>query len=70
MKMLVRERVKMLLAQENMTMKELAFRMQEISGKTYSLQNLSHRLKRGSVTFNEVIMITDILGYDIEFKKS
>jgi len=69
MKMPVREQIKTLLAQENLKMKELAVKMQEKTGKNYSLQNLSHRLKRGSVTYNEVLLISEILGYDIKFEK-
>lgn len=69
MKMYVREQVKTLLAQENIKMKDLAFQMQEKTGKKYSLQNLSHRLKRGTVTYNEFLEITEILGYKIKFEK-
>lgn len=69
MNMLVREQIKALLAQENMKMKELALKMQEITGKNYSLQNLSHRLKRGTVSYNEVLQISEILGYNIKFEK-
>ncbi len=69
MKMLVREQIKALLAQENMKMKDLAEKMQEKTGKNYSLQNLSHRLKRGTVSFNEVLEISEILGYNITFEK-
>jgi hypothetical protein len=69
MKMLVREQIKTLLAQENLKMKEIALKMQEKTGKNYSLQNLSHRLKRGTVTYNEVLLISEILGYKIKFEK-
>lgn len=69
MKMLVREQIKALLAQENLKMKELALKMQEKTDKSYSLQNLSHRLKRGTVTYNEVLLISEILGYKIKFEK-
>ena len=67
--MLVREQIKALLAQENLKMKDLAAKMQEKTGKSYSLQNLSHRLKRGTVTYNEVLLISEILGYKINFEK-
>lgn len=70
MQMLVREQVKTLLAQEGIKMKDLAIKMEEISGRTYSLQNLSHRLRRGTLTYNEMLLIADILGYEISFKKN
>ncbi len=69
MQMLVREQVKTLLAQEGIKMKDLAIKMEEISGRTYSLQNLSHRLRRGTLTYNEMLLIADILGYEISFNK-
>jgi len=70
MKMMVREQIKALLAQENIKMKELALKMQEKTDKNYSLQNLSHRLKRGTVSYNEVLLITEILGYNVKFEKN
>lgn len=69
MKMLVREQVKSLLAQEGVKMKDLASRMEEILGKNYSLQNFSRRLSRGTVSYNEVLQIAEILGYKINFEK-
>ncbi len=69
MQMLVREQVKTLLAQEGIKMKDLAMKMEEISGRTYSLQNLSHRLRRGTLTYNEMLLIADIFGYEISFNK-
>ena len=69
MQMLVREQVKTLLAQEGIKMKDLAIKMEEISGRTYSLQNLSHRLRRGTLTYNEMLLIADNLGYEISFNK-
>lgn len=67
--MQVREQIKTLLSQENITMKELALKMQERTGKSYSLQTLSHRLRRGTLYYNEVLLVTEILGYNINFEK-
>lgn len=69
MKMQVREQIKTLLAQENIKMKELAVKLQKTTGKNYSLQNISQRLKRGTLYYNEVLLIAEILGYDIKFEK-
>ena len=69
MEMLVREQIKALLAQENIKMKELASKMQEKTDKNYSLQNLSHRFKRGTITYNEVLLMAKILGYKVKFEK-
>jgi len=67
--MAVRERIKSLLAQENITIKQLAELMTKKTGKKYSLQSISHRMLRGTLTFDEVEIIAEILGYKIDFEK-
>ncbi len=59
----VREDIKSLLAKENVTMKDIA--------KNYGVspQNLSNKLRNGTIKFEEVRDIAKILGYEIEFKK-
>lgn len=64
----VREQIKSLLAERNYKMKDLADMLSKASGKHYSLANLSSKLKRGTLTYNEVVLICDILNYDIDFK--
>ena len=67
--MLVREQVKALLAQEGMKMKDLVVELEKVSGRSYSLQAFSQRLSRGTLSYNEVLQITEILGYEIKFEK-
>ena len=64
----VREQIKSLLAERNYKMKDLAVMLSTASGKHYSLANLSSKLKRGTITYNEVVLICEILNYDIDFK--
>ena len=65
----VREQIKSLLGAKGVTMKEVAQMLADKTSKNYSLENLSSKLKRGTLTYNEVLMIIDLLGYDIEFKE-
>ncbi len=67
MSILVREQIKSLLGAKGVTMKEVAHMLETKTGKNYSLANLSSKLKRGTLSYNEVILITDFLGYKIEF---
>ncbi len=67
MGMQIREQIKSLLAVKNMTMKELAQLLSQRLGKEYSLPNLSGKLKRGTINYNEVLIIAEILGYKIKF---
>ncbi len=65
--MTARERVKIMLVKENMTITTLAEKMTIYIGKKYSRQNLSGKLSKGLLKYSEVEAITKILGYKIEF---
>lgn len=64
----VREQIKKLLIECNITMKEIAKLLEDKLGKPCSPANLSSKLIRGTLTYNEVALICDILRYKIEFK--
>ncbi len=67
MKLAVKEQIKTLLAQRGMKQKDLAVILTEKTGRNYTPDTLSHRLNRGTVTYNEVLLIADILNFDINF---
>ncbi len=69
MRLKVKEQVKALLSQENITQKELVKILSQKTGKIYTQTSLSQKLGRGSLTYNEVMTIAEILGYDIQFVK-
>lgn len=64
----LKEQIKILLLERDMKMKDLAQALSEKREKPFSPTNLSARLKRGSLTYNEIIAICEILQYQIEFK--
>jgi len=61
--------IKIFAAQENISVAELVRRFSQYSGKEYSTQSFSNRLRNGTVHYNEVEQIAQMLGYEIEFKK-
>lgn len=69
MKLQVREQIKTLLAQEDVKLKELAVMITEKTGKKCASDSLSQKLRRGSLTYNETLMIAELLGYEIAFIK-
>lgn len=69
MELFAREQIKVLLAQEIMTLKDLAKALSKELGKKYTADNLSHKLRSGSVRYNEMMIISKILGYEIKFIK-
>ena len=42
---------------------------EEKRGVKCSADSLSHRIARSSITYEEMIDIADVLGYDIQFVK-
>ena len=69
MNLLAREQIKAILAQENMMMKDLASELGKRLNKNYSLDNLSQKLRKGTISYNEIVLIAEILGYEIGFSK-
>ncbi len=67
--MSAREFVKILLAKECMTIKELARLATESSSKKYTLDGLSHKMRLGTLRFDDVEFFAKLLGYKIELKK-
>lgn len=67
--MLGREFVKILLAKEGMTIKELAKLATENSDKKYTLDGLSHKMRLGTLRFDDAEFFAKLLGYEITIKK-
>lgn len=62
-----RKEVKILLSKKAWTMKMLAEKLSEVSGKYYSQQNLNYRLAQNKLKLYEMGFICEILGFKVEF---
>lgn len=51
----------------NVSLTELAESLGKRLNKPYSMQNLSNKLRNETITHKEMIIIADILGYDLKF---
>ncbi len=67
--MTAKEFVKILLAKEGITLKELAKIASENGNKKYTLDGLSHKMRLGTLRYEDAELFTKILGYKIEIKK-
>lgn len=65
MKLKARELIKVLLSEQKVQQKELAQMLTEKSGKDYTPSGLSHKIGRGTISYDEVLLIADILDYEI-----
>ena len=61
--------IKKLAIDNCVTLTMLAEYISEQKGKPYSVQNLSSKLKKGTINANEIAVICDKLGYNIIFSK-
>ncbi len=66
----IRNDIKYFMAREAVTFKQLASLMTEKTGKKYTINSISGKLIRESITLKEALQILDILGYHIEVKKN
>lgn len=66
--MSAKETVKILLFKRSMTIKTLAEKLTDMTGKKYSRSGLSSKLSRGYLRYDEVEQIAKILGYEIKFE--
>ena len=59
--------VKLLVSLKGLTLTYVANELSKRLNKTYSLPSLSKKLKRGTISYEEIAIIADILDYDIKF---
>jgi len=68
MRVKAREQIKLLLGTRGMTMTKLTGVMTKRTGEKYTISNLSAKMIRGTLSYNEMLTICEILDYSIEFK--
>ena len=59
--------LKKILLDVNVNLTELADALSKRLKKPYSMQNLSNKLRNETISHREMIVIADILGYDLKF---
>ncbi len=65
----INEDLRVLLLKEFTTIKDLAKKASEVSGKTVTPDSISAKLLRGTMKYDEAKFLGEVLGYDLEFIK-
>lgn len=60
-----KEIIKLVLSKEHLTQKELCQILTDKTSKKWTQDGLSRKLNQGTITYNDVVMIIDILGYSV-----
>lgn len=66
-KMELRNELKSLIAKNGTTLKKVCEKLTIDTGKSYIGNNITNKLRRKTIKFEEVQEILDVLGYHIEF---
>ena len=64
-----KEQVKVMMAREGLTAKKLAEMLVEKTGKHYTQQSVLHKIFLSSFRYDEIKIIADLLGYEINITK-
>ncbi len=68
--MRVRKDIRMLLLENDMSITDIAKEMSKRTGKNISRSNISQKLLRGTLKYEEALLIGNILGYDLKFVRT
>jgi len=68
--MSVKTDIKTILAESDYTISRLAKDLSKILGKHYSQSNISQKLSRGTLKYEEAKLIGQILGYELKFMRT
>ncbi|MCM1339952.1 MAG: hypothetical protein NC191_09805, partial [Muribaculaceae bacterium] len=64
-----KQQLKHLLLLNDITMTQLCKKMSERLNKPYTIHNISGKLNRDTIKYNEIKMLYDILGYELVLRK-
>lgn len=67
--MSIKADVKKILFDSDITITKLAELLTEKTGKKYSQSNISQKLMRGTLKFEEAKIIGEVLGYELKYVK-
>ena len=66
----IRNELKSIIAKNGTTLKKVCEKLTETTGNKYIGNNITNKLRRKTIKFEEVQEMLDVLGYHIEFKRN
>lgn len=63
----IKEEIKVIIARRGTTLKKVCEKLSEKTGRFYSYNNISNKLRNGTIKFVEVELIFDILDYELTY---
>ncbi|MCD8341457.1 MAG: DUF6471 domain-containing protein [Clostridiales bacterium] len=69
MKSDMRNEIKAYIVRQGMTMQEVVDLLADVYGWSDSVSNLSNKLQRESLRYQEAVQLADVLGYELVWQK-
>lgn len=66
----IRNELKSLIAKNGTTLKKICSQLSEIKDKNVAANNLTNKLRRKTIKFDEFVEILDVLDYHVEFVRN
>lgn len=65
----LKEEIKAYIVHSGWTITNLNDELNKLNGTNSSVQNLSNKIRKGSLKYSEVLQIAEIIGYEIKWIK-
>lgn len=65
----LKEEIKAFIVSSGWSITDLNSELNKINGTDSSVQNLSNKIRKGSLKYSEVLQIAEIIGYEIKWIK-
>lgn len=65
----LKEEIKAYIVSSGWSITDLNAELNKINGTDSSVQNLSNKIRKGSLKYSEVLQIAEIIGYEIKWVK-
>jgi len=62
-------KIKSIIKEAGSSLTEVAQMLSDLNGKPYSVQNLSKKMRLGTLKYDEALQIFELLGYEIKIEK-
>ncbi|MBY6931008.1 DUF6471 domain-containing protein [Clostridium botulinum] len=65
----IRDEIKAYIVSSGWSITDLNKELNKLNNTEYTVQNLSNKIRKGSLKYSEVLQIAEIIGYEIEWNR-
>ncbi|NFI03889.1 LLM class flavin-dependent oxidoreductase [Clostridium botulinum] len=65
----LKDEIKAYIVSSGWSITDLNKELNKLNNTEYTVQNLSSKIRKGSLKYSEILQIADIIGYEIEWNR-